>query len=403
MRPIPVKNALDDLAAAIHREHSHAQEALKMSLAHAIKAGELLTEAKRQLGHGRWLPWLATKAKIPPRTAQVYLKLFRAYGDDPKCAARRFSSLRDALRMLVHAVPEDADQGTAEDLFLPPPVSPVSMPGDLWSLSEHRVLCGDATDPAAISRLLGERQPSLMVADPPYGVELDSAWRNRAGISGGQRATPGHAATVIAGDSRAEWSDAFALVPSLRVAYVFHASSKTATVYNGLHRIGFKHFQALVWDKGRSVIGRTHYSYQHEAIWYARKDGAAWYGQPGEQSSIWLAPSPKFQSGGLEEKHDHPAQKPVELIRRPIENHTRPGQLVYDPFLGSGTTLAAAEVTGRVCLGVEIDPRYVDVAIQRWEALTGKAATLKGRTFDEVRAERTGRARASTRADVAAG
>lgn len=401
MQPIPVKNALDDLAAAIRREHLSAQQALKMSLTHAIRAGELLAEAKRQLGHGRWLPWLATKAKIPPRTAQIYLKLFRAYGDDPKCAARRFSSLRDALRLLVRAVPEDDDQCAGEDVFLPPPIRPVSHPGDLWSLGDHRLLCGDATDPLAVARLLGAREPILLVADPPYGIALDLAWRNRAAISQGIRDSPGHRDTSVQNDTRADWSEAFALAPSVKAAYVFHASSRTAEVYEGLASIGFDRFQQVIWDKERSVIGRTHYSFRHECIWYARRAGAPWYGHPGEQSTIWTAPSPKFQSGSSEEKFEHPTQKPIELMRRPILNHLRPGELVYDPFLGSGTTLAAAEVTGRVCLGVEIDPRYVDVAIQRWEALTGKAATLKGRTFDEVRAERTGRACASTRATVA--
>jgi DNA modification methylase len=126
-----------------------------------------------------------------------------------------------------------------------------------------------------------------------------------------------------------------------------------------------------------------------------RKKKAAWYGKPGENSTIWASPSPKFIMGGSEEtKFDHPTQKPVELMRRPILNHTRPGELVYDPFLGSGTTLAAAERIRRVCYGMELDPKYADVAIQRWQALSGKQATLEGdgRSFEAIAQDRVRRA-----------
>jgi DNA modification methylase len=118
-----------------------------------------------------------------------------------------------------------------------------------------------------------------------------------------------------------------------------------------------------------------------------RKKNAPWYGKAGENSTVWDSPSPKFIMGGSEEeKFDHPTQKPVGLMRKPILNHTKPEELIYDPFLGSGTTLAAAEVTGRVCYGLELDAKYVDVAVARWQALTGKEATLEnnGRTFDAV-------------------
>jgi DNA modification methylase len=122
-----------------------------------------------------------------------------------------------------------------------------------------------------------------------------------------------------------------------------------------------------------------------------RKKNAPWYGKAGENSTIWDSASPKFIMGGSEEdKYDHPTQKPVELMRRPILNHLRRGELVYDPFLGSGTTLAAAELTERVCYGIELDPKYVDVVIQRGQSLAIKRATLDGdgRTFDQIKAER---------------
>jgi DNA modification methylase len=118
-----------------------------------------------------------------------------------------------------------------------------------------------------------------------------------------------------------------------------------------------------------------------------RKKNAAWFGKAGENSTIWASASPKFIMGGSDEqKFDHPTQKPIELMRRPILNHTKRGELVYEPFLGSGTTLAAAEVTERVCCGMELDPKYVDVIVQRWETISGKKATLDGdeRSFEEV-------------------
>jgi len=289
---------------------------------------------------------------------------------------------------LLHEVPHEDEA---------PPLSAVasSRIGDLWLCEGHRVLCGDATRQEDVSRLLNGAKPLVMITDPPYGIELDSEWRDRAGLNGCGKAessylkarTIGHQATSISGDTRADWSDAFALVSSLEVAYVWHASKFTREVLDGLLRIGFVHHQQVIWDKGRPVLTRTHYWFQHEPCWYVRRKNAPWYGKPGENSTIWSSPSPKFIMGGSEEdKYDHPTQKPVELARRPILNHTKRGELIYEPFLGSGTTLAAAESTHRVCYGLELDPKYVDVVIRRWQKMTGKSATLDqdGRTFDEI-------------------
>jgi DNA modification methylase len=289
------------------------------------------------------------------------------------------------------------------DAVPPLPENPVSRAGDLWlcgdGRNQHRVLCGDATKREAVSRLLGDRQPFLMITDPPYGIELDSEWRDRAGLNGRGPAeasymkhrTEGHTQTTISSDTRADWSEAFELVASLEVAYVWHASLFTREVLNGLERIGFLYPQQIIWNKGRTVLTRTHYWYQHEPCWYVRKKNAPWLGKAGENSTIWDSPSPKFIMGGSdEEKFDHPTQKPVDLMRRPILNHTKRGEAVYEPFLGSGTTLAAAELTERVCYGLEIDPKYIDTVILRWQNLTGGKATLEGdgRTFEAVAAGR---------------
>ena len=291
---------------------------------------------------------------------------------------------------------DDDDKANAAP---PLPDVPVSRLGDLWLCGPHRVLCGDATSPEWVSRLLGERKPFLMVTDPPYGIELDSEWRDRAGLNGCGPAessymkhrTEGHTETTISGDTRADWSEAFELVPSLQIAYVWHASVFTREVLDGLLRIGFLYPQQIIWNKGRTVLTRTHYWYQHEPCWYVRKKNAPWFGKAGENSTIWDSASSKFIMGGSdEEKFDHPTQKMAELMRRPILNHAKRGEAVYDPFLGSGTTLAAAELTERVCYGLELDPKYIDVIVMRWQSLTNKKATLEGdgRTFDEIAEER---------------
>ena len=282
-----------------------------------------------------------------------------------------------------------------------PPLPDVAAarPGDLWLCGSHRVLCGDSTNSEAVARLLGDRRPILMVTDPPYGISLDSEWRDRAGLNGCGPAeasymkhrTEGHTNTTISSDTRADWSEAFELVPSLQIAYVWHASVYTREVLDGLLRIGFLYPQQIIWNKGRIVLTRTHYWYQHEPCWYVRKKKAPWFGKAGENSTVWDSPSPKFIMGGSgEEKYDHPTQKPVELMRRPILNHTKRCELVYEPFLGSGTTLAAAEITERVCCGIEIDPKFVDVICQRWSGMTSQQPVLEGdgRTFNEIRSER---------------
>jgi hypothetical protein len=166
----------------------------------------------------------------------------------------------------------DPDDDAAADAAPPLPVNPFSRPGDLWLCGPHRVLCGDSTSAEAVAKLLGERKPSLMVTDPPYGIQLDSEWRDRAGLNSCGPAeasymkhrTEGHTETTISGDTRADWSEAFELVPSLQIAYVWHASVFTREVLNGLLRIGFLYPQQIIWNKGRTILTRTHYWYQHE-------------------------------------------------------------------------------------------------------------------------------------------
>ncbi len=171
---------------------------------------------------------------------------------------------------------QDAFPGlTDEDAVPDVQPEPVTRLGDLFLLGNHRLICGDCTQPEVVARLLGDATPQVLITDPPYGIELDSEWRDRAGLNGYGPAetsymkhrTQGHTETTISGDTRADWSEAFALVPDLQVGYVWHASKFTSEVLAGLLRIGFLHHQQIIWNKGRTVLTRTHYWFQHEPCW----------------------------------------------------------------------------------------------------------------------------------------
>jgi DNA modification methylase len=255
------------------------------------------------------------------------------------------------------------------------PEEPVARLGDLWQLGDHRLLCGDSTDSAAVARLLDNGEPKLLATDPPYGVQLDMEWRDRAGLNplgpaeASYMRTDGHRNTEMSGDTRADWSEAFELVPSLTVAYVWHATTGTLEVAAGLKRIGFDLAQMIVWDKELFAISRAHYHWQHEPCWYARRKGSGRFLGRRNQSTVWKVRSPKQVMGGIEAKEDHPTQKPLEL-------YLRPGQSFYEPFCGSGTALIAGENVGRAGFAMEIDPRYVDVIVDRWQRHTGREAEL---------------------------
>ncbi len=281
-----------------------------------------------------------------------------------------------------------------------PPVQAeaVSRLGDVWTLGRHRLVCGDCTDAAVVAAAMAGAKPHLMVTDPPYGVGLDPSWRDRAGANTMGKSGAGGAAYMEGGktDRDARWDATWKLSPA-DVFYVWCAPGpKQIEVHDALLAADFETRQFLIWDKGVLTLTRTHYWYTHETCLYGCRKGktAHWIGKAG-QASVWQIPSPKhIMSGSKEENQPHPAQKPVECMRRPIENNSVPGDAVYDPFLGSGTTLIAAEQTGRACVAIEISGNYCDVAIRRWEAFAGGVATLAddGRAFSAIAAERTRRA-----------
>lgn len=290
-------------------------------------------------------------------------------------------------------------EGAADPDDAPPaPKRPISKPGDLWLLGRHRVLCGSATEKTDVEGLLDGASPRLMVTDPPYGVNYDPTWRNKAGLSSKDAARG-----KVSNDHRADWREAWALFPGA-VAYVWHSGLHCTSVEQSLVHVRMRVRAHIVWVKGRPVVSRGHYHWQHEPAYYAVKEGeddsfrfdalhevatycvrdgktASWRGDR-RQSTVWFIDHLKNETG-------HGTQKPVECMLRPICNNSLAGEAVYDPFLGSGTTLIAADMTGRTCYGMELDPAYVDVVVLRWQAFAQAEAVLvenrrKPRTFSQI-------------------
>jgi DNA modification methylase len=230
--------------------------------------------------------------------------------------------------------------------------------GQVWEIPSatvpgkcHRLMCGDSTSAEDVERLLDGAKPLLMVTDPPYGVEYDPAWRARAGINKNDGKMG-----VVANDGRIDWREAWALFRG-DVAYVWHAGRHASAVQDSLASEGLVVVAQVIWNKDRFALSRGDYHWKHEPCWYAVRAGAShhWAGAR-DQSTVWDVP--RADDSG----HGHGTQKPVECMARPIRNHEGD---VYDPFLGSGTTMVAAEQLGRPCYGMEIEPKYVAVALER--------------------------------------
>jgi len=273
----------------------------------------------------------------------------------------------------------EAGSSEAEDDVPEPPEDPVSRPGDLWVLGNHRLLCGDSTVATDVERVLNGVKPQLLISDPPYGVDYDPSWRNQAGAANTKRTGK------VLNDDRADWREAWSLFPG-DVAYVWHGALHAATVAESLEACGFNIRSQIIWAKERLVLSRGNYHWQHKPCWYAvRAKGKGHWASDRKQTTLWQIASKDQDATTV-----HGTQKPVECMRRPILNNPSPGQAVYEPFMGSGTTLIAAETTGRVCYGIELNPAYVDVAVERWQVFTGQRAVLesRGQMFDELAAGR---------------
>jgi DNA modification methylase len=242
--------------------------------------------------------------------------------------------------------------------------------GDLWLIEGgHKLLCGDSTLEADVDRLFEGQTPLMMVTDPPYGVDYHPEWRKEA-YEAGLIHGSGQKTGLSTNDSRADWGEAFRLFPG-DVCYVWHADKHGGLVFRVLEAEGFEVRAQIIWAKAQLVISRGHYNWQHECCYYAVKKGAtaSWTG-PASETTLWQIPLE------YSEETNHSAQKPVETAARAIRNHGAPGALIYDPFLGTGTTLIAAHRERRRCFGLEIEPRYCDDVLARCEA--------EGLSFEKV-------------------
>lgn len=292
-----------------------------------------------------------------------------------------------ADELLNLLAPQGIEGNTDPDETPPVPENPVAVLGDVWVLGRHRLVCGDSTSADDVSKALGSVKPYLMVTDPPYGVDYDPEWRSKAAerySSMNRDPKKSGAVGKVANDQRSDWREAWALFPG-DVVYAWHGEKQLVEVAEQLRAADFELRNLIVWGKGSLVMGRGNYHSQHETCWYAVRKGATghWAGDR-KQTTLWSIEKPSKNDTG------HATQKPVECMKRPIENNSSPGQAVYEPFSGSGTTIIACEMTGRACHALEIEPAYVDVAILRWQAFTGLHAHLEsdGRSFTEVMGER---------------
>jgi DNA modification methylase len=249
---------------------------------------------------------------------------------------------------------------------LPEPADLYVERGDLWALGRHRLLCEDSTDPAAVARLMGSDTVDLLWTDAPYGCSYTGKTAASLKIANDDLGIDGTRKLVAA---------ALRLVP-LRAGGAFYLASPAGPGHLAfllaLADAELTVHQTLVWVKNSLVIGHSDYSYRHEAIIYGWRSGAAHtFRGDRRQDSVWEIARPN-------RSETHPTIKPVELVERAIRNSCAPGDTVSDPFVGSGTTIIAAERTDRRCLATEIDPRYAQVAIERWQTFTGERATRVG-------------------------
>jgi DNA modification methylase len=252
---------------------------------------------------------------------------------------------------------------------LPEKKSTWVQPGDLFELEGHRILCGDSTKGEDIDRLMGKDKARVCWTDPPWNIALDGEV-SRGRKSKGTR----EIANDNLGEDFPQFCALFAaemrrvLVPGAPL-YLVMADDWMATMWEALQRLEFHWSSMIIWVKDQMNVGRRDYHAQHETIWYG------WQGdaprlvrlEDRTQSDVWSIPRPKRAD-------DHPTMKPVELVVRSLKNSSRHNDICFEPFSGSGTTLMACEATGRRCRALELDPRYVQVAVERWQNWTGRKA-----------------------------
>jgi DNA modification methylase len=275
------------------------------------------------------------------------------------------------------AAPSESDSDAVPE----PPPAPTSERGDVWRMGKHRLLCGDSLDLAAVAAMMAGDLADLVVTDPPYNVAYQGKTADALTIENDAMADGDFYQFL-----RDAYTSMFAVSRAGAPIYVFHADSEGVNFRRALVDAGWLLKQCCIWVKDAFVLGRQDYHWQHEPCLYGWKPGAAHtWSSDRKQTTVWQFARPKRNA-------EHPTMKPVALIRYPIENSAERGAIVLDLFGGSGSTLIACEESGRRARLVELDPRYADVIVQRWQARTGRVARLgaTGETFAEVAARRAG-------------
>jgi len=371
----PVAILLDDLKLDEKNARKHPDRNLQSIITSLKQFGQqkpIVIDAKNRIVAGNGL-YLAAKelgwAKIQAVRTELSGKALKSYAiadnRTAELAEWELPNLIESLEELQSEnglfdacgfTQEELDQLLAEqnratdaiqDEVPEKPKNPISKLGTIWELGQHRLICGDSTQKETVENLLQGVVPFIMVTDPPYGVDYDGAKGS------------------IKNDDRFDWTISYQQF-SGDVVYVWHSDRFGLDVGLNLRNAGFEIRANVIWVKDRAVMSRGHYNFQHESAWYAVRVNrkSKWCGDM-SQSSLWRL---------SHEDENHPTVKPVECMARPIRNHGGKEDHVYDPFVGSGTTIIACEQLKRRCFAIEIDPGYVNVCVERWENFTGQKA-----------------------------
>jgi len=411
--------ALDDLIPYAMNSRTHSEEQVAQIAASIREFGftnpVLIDEANNLIaGHGRVLAARKLKMELVPAIVVTGLDENRrralviadnqlalnAEWDEEKLIAELQSMSVDMQKLtgfseedlLAMLKPAQIEGLTDEDAAPEPPEKPVTVLGDVWLLGRHRLMCGDSTSIDAVERLMDGRKADMVLTDPPYGVSFVGVKGSM--YSGGKKAGKNSAEMIKADDLRGHdlaqlfldsISCASAISKDGAAMYIFFAINRSAETLAGLSGVGLEVRNWLIWDKGNvgfHAMG-AQYKPNYEAFLYCHKIGKspAWYGGQKEQT-IWRHP--------VEREGLHPTMKPVSLLQRALQNNSKQGDEVIDLFGGSGSTLIACEKTARDCRMMELDPKYCDVIIKRWQDFTGETAILEGdgRTFDDCELKR---------------
>lgn len=263
----------------------------------------------------------------------------------------------------------DMTFGIQESEDLPEkPLKPKAKLGDIYQLENHRIICGDCTIPEHVDKLFQGKKANQLATDPPYGVDYVKKNEFLNSIDRGNRVQKAYANDEREKDYKKFFQSFLEIIPfeDYNTAYIFMGGKEYKNLIQAAEDAGLYHAMDLVWVKNNHVLGQSDYLPKHELCFYGWKGKHRFYG-PTNVTTVLEYDKPLVNDL-------HPTMKPVEMVSQLIQDGSKKGDLVYEPFLGSGTTLIAAEQTGRTCYGMELDPGYVDVIIQRWENLTGKKA-----------------------------